>query len=48
MDVPDRELMYRLFEGLPLQGPGLAACTEQAYTMLAALPCRPRILDDGS
>jgi SAM-dependent methyltransferase len=48
MDIPDRELMYRLFEGLPRQGPGLAACTEQAYTMLAPLlPCRPHILDIG-
>jgi serine/threonine-protein kinase HipA len=39
--------MFRLFEGLPRQGPGSDACTRQALQRLPALPAAPRVLDLG-
>ena len=39
--------MFRLFEGLPRQGPGSDACTREALRRLGALPPTPRVLDLG-
>jgi SAM-dependent methyltransferase len=39
--------MFRLFEGLPRQGPGSDACTREALRRLGALPAAPRVLDLG-
>jgi ubiquinone/menaquinone biosynthesis C-methylase UbiE len=36
-----------LFEQLPRQGPGLAACTRQALEMVPSLPEAPRVADIG-
>ena len=38
---------FRLFEGLPRQGPGSDACTREALARLGALPAAPRVLDLG-
>ena len=40
-------IFYEIFEGLPRQGPGDNASTQQALAMLADLPARPTILDIG-
>jgi SAM-dependent methyltransferase len=42
------EAVFRLFEGLPRQGPGSDACTREALRRLGALPPAPRVLDLGS
>jgi SAM-dependent methyltransferase len=39
--------MFRLFEGLPRQGPGSDACTREALRRLGPLPAAPRVLDLG-
>ena len=39
--------MFRLFEGLPRQGPGSDACTREALRRLPARPQTPRVLDLG-
>lgn len=39
--------MFRLFEGLPRQGPGSEAGTREALRRLPALPAAPRVLDLG-
>jgi SAM-dependent methyltransferase len=39
--------MFRLFEGLPRQGPGSDACTREALRRLGPLPAAPRALDLG-
>lgn len=39
--------LFRLFEGLPRQGPGSDACTREALRRLPALPEAPRVLDLG-
>ena len=39
--------MFRLFEGLPRQGPGSEDCTREALRRLPALPAAPRVLDLG-
>ena len=39
--------IFRLFEGLPRQGPGSDACTREALRRLPALPAKPRVLDLG-
>jgi SAM-dependent methyltransferase len=39
--------MFRLFEGLPRQGPGSEACTREALRRLPALAAAPRVLDLG-
>ena len=41
------EAVFRLFEGLPRQGPGSDACTREALRRLGALPAAPRVLDLG-
>jgi SAM-dependent methyltransferase len=41
------EALFRLFEGLPRQGPGSDACTRDALARLGALPATPRVLDLG-
>ena len=41
------EAFFRLFEGLPRQGPGRDACTREALRRLGALPDAPRVLDLG-
>jgi SAM-dependent methyltransferase len=41
------EALFRLFEGLPRQGPGSDACTREALGRLGALPAAPRVLDLG-
>jgi SAM-dependent methyltransferase len=41
------EAIFRLFEGLPRQGPGSDACTREALRRLGALPAAPRVLDLG-
>lgn len=40
-------LFFELFEPLPRQGPGSAACTRRAFDLCAGLPDAPRILDLG-
>jgi SAM-dependent methyltransferase len=41
------DALFRLFETLPRQGPGSAACTREALHRLPALPTAPRVLDLG-
>ena len=41
------EAFFRLFEGLPRQGPGSDACTREALRRLGPLPPAPRVLDLG-
>ena len=41
------EAFFRLFEGLPRQGPGSDACTREALARLPALPAAPRVVDLG-
>jgi SAM-dependent methyltransferase len=41
------EALFRLFEGLPQQGPGSDACTRAALRRLGPLPAAPRVLDLG-
>jgi serine/threonine-protein kinase HipA len=41
------DALFRLFEALPRQGPGSAACTREALRRLPALPPSPRVLDLG-
>jgi SAM-dependent methyltransferase len=41
------EAFFRLFEGLPRQGPGSDACTRAALRRLGELPTAPRVLDLG-
>ena len=41
------DALFRLFETLPRQGPGSAACTREALQRLPALPTAPRVLDLG-
>ena len=45
--MPDMKLIFELYEGTPRQGPGNAASTRRAFTMLPGLGKRPRILDVG-
>jgi serine/threonine-protein kinase HipA len=41
------DALFRLFEALPRQGPGSAACTREALRRLPALSAAPRALDLG-
>jgi serine/threonine-protein kinase HipA len=41
------EAIFRLFEGLPRQGPGSDPCTREALRRLQPLPAAPRVLDLG-
>jgi SAM-dependent methyltransferase len=41
------EALFRLFEGLPRQGPGSDDCTREALRRLGELPASPRVLDLG-
>jgi SAM-dependent methyltransferase len=41
------EAFFRLFEGLPRQGPGSDACTREAVRRLPVLRAMPRVLDLG-
>jgi serine/threonine-protein kinase HipA len=41
------EAFFRLFEGLPRQGPGSDEWTREALGRLGALPAAPRVLDLG-
>ncbi len=41
------EIMRELYGSLPRQGPGSAASTRRAFSMLGALPERPLVLDIG-
>ena len=45
--MADEEAFFRLFEGLPRQGPGSDACTREALGRLPPLPPAPRVLDLG-
>ena len=45
--MADEDAFFRLFEGLPRQGPGSDACTREALRRLPALPARPRVVDLG-
>ena len=45
--MADEDAFFRLFEGLPRQGPGSDACTREALRRLPALPAKPRVLDLG-
>lgn len=41
------ELLCKMHEGLPRQGPGSNACTEKAFGMILNIPEKPLILDVG-
>lgn len=41
------EVFYELFTGLPRQGPGDAASTAKAFSLIIGLPASPKILDIG-
>ena len=41
------EALFRLFEGLPRQGPGSDGCTRAALRRLGTLPAAARVLDLG-
>jgi serine/threonine-protein kinase HipA len=41
------EAFFRLFEGLPRQGPGSDTCTREALRRLGELPAAARVLDLG-
>lgn len=41
------DAIFRLFEGLPRQGPGSDACTREALRRPGPLPPTPRVLDLG-
>jgi SAM-dependent methyltransferase len=41
------EALFRLFDGLPRQGPGSDDCTREALRRLGVLPAAPRVLDLG-
>ena len=45
--MADEDAFFRLFEGLPRQGPGSDACTREALGRLPPLQARPRVLDLG-
>jgi serine/threonine-protein kinase HipA len=45
--MADDAAVFRLFEGLPRQGPGSDACTREALRRLPPLPPAPRVLDLG-
>ncbi len=42
-----QDLFFELFESLPRQGPGLAACTARALALCRGLPAAPSVLDLG-
>ncbi|MFA5416086.1 MAG: class I SAM-dependent methyltransferase [Methanoregula sp.] len=43
----DTSIIFTLFENLPRQGPGSAACTRKMFTNVPGLPEHPAILDVG-
>jgi ubiquinone/menaquinone biosynthesis C-methylase UbiE len=43
----DESIIFTLFEHLPRQGPGSAACTKKMFSLLPPLPAKPAILDIG-
>ena len=43
----DTSIIFTLFENLPRQGPGSAACTRKMFTSVPGLPEHPAILDVG-
>lgn len=45
--MADEGAFFRLYEGLPRQGPGSDACTRAALGRLPPLPAKPRVLDLG-
>jgi len=45
--MADEDAFFRLYEGLPRQGPGSDACTREALRRLPPLPARARVLDLG-
>jgi len=45
--MADDDAIFRLFEGLPRQGPGSDACTREALRRLPPLPPAPRVVDLG-
>jgi SAM-dependent methyltransferase len=45
--MADEDAFFRLYEGLPRQGPGNDACTREALRRLPPLPAEPRVLDLG-
>ncbi len=49
MDMTDRkvQLFFEIHSGLPRQGPGSAASTAKAFSLLKQLPPKPAILDVG-
>jgi SAM-dependent methyltransferase len=44
---PEEEAFFRLYEGLPRQGPGSDACTREALARLPPLPPEPAVADLG-
>jgi SAM-dependent methyltransferase len=45
--MAEEDAFFRLFVGLPRQGPGSDACTREALRRLPPLPPAPRVLDLG-
>jgi len=43
----DESIIFTLFEYLPRQGPGSAACTKKMFSCVPVLPEQPAILDVG-
>ena len=43
----DEKFFFRIFEGLPRQGPGSDACTARAFHLIPEIPRGARILDIG-
>ncbi|MEI6292389.1 MAG: class I SAM-dependent methyltransferase [Methanomicrobiales archaeon] len=40
-------LIFKLFEGIPRQGPGSDLCTEKMFSLVPVIPNAPEILDIG-
>jgi serine/threonine-protein kinase HipA len=45
--MADEDAFFRVYQGLPRQGPGSDACTREALRRLPPLPAEPRVLDLG-
>ncbi len=43
----DYSFLFKMFAGLPRQGPGSNACTRKAFSLLTDLPAKPEIADIG-
>ena len=45
--IMEDSLIFKLYEGLPRQGPGSDQCTKKMFSMIPGVPDEPRILDIG-